>query len=1326
MAEPKHGAAYLDKDALRELFGYLNFSNGKPDPGFQRNFNLIYTSFVAAHPRDSFPGFLLTELETLGARAEVFRDAGQARAVVQIVFERFVPAYRAFHADMLFHLNDEDFFQPFLLARFFEVVLAEGSPWTEVDRIVEGALHQVNDFIGFRPVAVLENDRKVEPYAHEWFRPLPVYLADAGVASGPYQDLIERTLEFMKDVPEDLRLDAYFDLDRMDELAIDLRAHDHMHPVNKRTNYMFGEWDPHRIDNRGFYRRFILRKIIVDAMVSWLDTHQELPLEERLHDAAAVLCGTMLMASAISGAGPDTHSSDISLTSLLPKVARQRDAYYDRLLRSATGRRGQRLKRIATQTQQPFGHVRQHLNMYLAGYGAQQIQHRQLAYLYAKMGHAQAARQEAAIIPSASGRFECEIQWRITASRISLQQGNLAHGVELLSEVEELFDRGIQCGAFVDPWNVLGFQAQFPLFMAREDSVPDQRVDVLLDLKEQSFGLYSRAMCEAATRGERGLLEQLSNRFLKSAEDWDRYATPTVEDLLKVYGRDSWESASHVSTALTEWQQAGESAGDISFWSQHVERFQSAKAYSQVVDALLQAGDHVASMGLLMQWLSQAEDVGLENATHSINAHLIRWMQMVLHGSSDRIQLSDEERWNAVRRLFDYLEANAGPFWGVPELSSMVAGLDLQQTDDALSDMADEADEDDDDDDDEGGLFGAAYDEVVFQGSSDDGVDSDTLDTGFSHGNTEFEILNRQFEPRLRFLMTLAQLWQMAGAVFATKLVEEQAGEPRESVVREWHARVRTVKQQLRNLLSDVWLHDIDMTTGDLDANVEYDVQLQTKFFLQHTIIATSIGYEVAERTLGTCLAERDPDPAQVDTEMFVIGVYRGIFRRDAGEVMRYLPGLIKAISKEPLLYVPFDNGGNPEDVLRTRCLQTLIRFLLEQLPRLGLIRETFRLLKTAYRMERSSRPGGLAVTEFDRLFRTALRNSLLSIVRSAVAWDDGQFPAEQLVDAIGKVVEKYRRQWLQHSKTMRLSTVEELNDESVAEYTRQFIENYGADLFHARNLTLGNIRAILHHGVDTYLDYLEETQDPLQSMKLLDDLSEGDLAEDDAIESLELIYEIVVDKFDRFLEYNTTTTQSDYGERFYSLLDFLRIESTYDREAWELAPYRIAHQVLANEGLTQAAMMWEQRVATKTQRSANQHLKRLREMEQRYGMQLPSVFDHLNERFIKPLAVNRMLALVPQAREEAEKNIDPPKSFLELKREINAYLEDASGSGIDVPPWLRSLEKELTGIDLEGLQVDSEAEIPVDLPPLPLTRETVFSQLENWSDDDPSGGTIR
>jgi hypothetical protein len=84
---------------------------------------------------------------------------------------------------------------------------------------------------------------------------------------------------------------------------------------------------------------------------------------------------------------------------------------------------------------------------------------------------------------------------------------------------------------------------------------------------------------------------------------------------------------------------------------------------------------------------------------------------------------------------------------------------------------------------------------------------------------------------------------------------------------------------------------------------------------------------------------------------------------------------------------VPFENGGQPAAILKARTLQSVIRVLLSQLPRLGLLSETFELLQVALQMERTSRPSGQAVTEFDRLFRIGLSSSVEAILQSAAKW---------------------------------------------------------------------------------------------------------------------------------------------------------------------------------------------------------------------------------------------------------------------------------------------------------------------------------------------------
>ena len=62
-----------------------------------------------------------------------------------------------------------------------EAILEQGSPWNQTERIVHGTISKLNDFIGYRPLAVLENGRQMEPYPHERFRPVPLALREAGV-----------------------------------------------------------------------------------------------------------------------------------------------------------------------------------------------------------------------------------------------------------------------------------------------------------------------------------------------------------------------------------------------------------------------------------------------------------------------------------------------------------------------------------------------------------------------------------------------------------------------------------------------------------------------------------------------------------------------------------------------------------------------------------------------------------------------------------------------------------------------------------------------------------------------------------------------------------------------------------------------------------------------------------------------------------------------------------------------------------------------------------------------------------------------------------------
>ncbi len=765
----------LSTDGMREVLGYLNFSSGNSDPSFLRSLNSIWSQLSdSKNYLEQLKEVLLKNLEAIPEVESAFAETTQAESAIRIAIDGVFPAYLEYHRDLLFHVQAEDLENPFFIGKLFETVLSQGGPWNEPERIIEFSLATLNDFVGYRPIAVLENDRKMEIYAHERHRPLPLYVPDAGVAHGPYEELITHSIEFLRNAPQELLEDAYFSLEQLEELSCDLRAYDHLNPAFKRTNYMFGEWDPHRIDSKGNYRRFVIRQIVLDSLLEWVNgKHSKTARKERLFDAAAALCGTMIMASSISGAGPGTHDSTISLTTLLPIVARRRDEFYARIMSDTTGTRAKRLHDEAQKTQQPFGHIRQFLNMQLAGYGARQVQHRELAHLYAAMGYSEASRTQANAIPACSIRIESEIECSVATIHQSLDENDVETAVAILRELPKLVTRGIECGALVDPWNILGFQGQYPLFSAREDAIPDTRVETLLGLMESSLNAFSRTLSETGAKGLVSAREEVSVIYQGFADWWDRFGSDVIEDLPDVDGHESWESATHVSEIMSKWRSAGEAAGDISFWRERVEKFQSAQSYALVVDALLHKGDEIASMGLLMQWLSQLDDVGFECPQHSIFSLLIRWMKLATSEQGEDGN-TFEQQANAIRRMFAFLEANAEDWWGVPVLGSDLDENDGLSPTDLLFGGGDFEEGEFEEEESEDDLFGAAYDDMVFRDSAEDGNWGDTVEGNTGLNNGEFESLNRELEPRLKFLNAVGQLWQMAAASIAGEMFKNQ------------------------------------------------------------------------------------------------------------------------------------------------------------------------------------------------------------------------------------------------------------------------------------------------------------------------------------------------------------------------------------------------------------------------------------------------------------------------------------------------------------------------------------------------------------------------
>ncbi|MDR0521341.1 MAG: hypothetical protein LBH00_05755 [Planctomycetaceae bacterium] len=1366
-------------EIITDVLSYLNFSSGSRDPKFFRAINSLYRNLLPSN-KDSrcaalrIIALLEQQLAVFARKSEAFHAGEQAGQVLALVKNHFLPEYRQFHDDLLHHQTDETLFNAFFLAKIFETVLRQGSPWTEHGRIVSAVIDTLDDYIGYRPVPVLEGAEKHQPYSHEWCAPIPLYIDSIGIAAGRYENLIKQALNILRETDPQILRAAYFDPDKLQEIVLDPRAYDFDHPVNRKPNYHFGMWDPNFIDNDGFYRRFVIHQVTADCMLRRIETAYtgeshaaDAPMEHLLYEAGAVLAGTMLMGSGVCGDNPSAYGSETSLNDLMPVIADYRDQFYSQLMHKIPAAMKPRLAAEQQRLFQPFGGCRQDLNRQMAKRRADQLQRMNLARLFARMGYADAATEQTAIIAVASARMMTAMDCLITDTHLKIDQEQLDEAAENLPKIEDLLRRGISCGAVIDPWTIYGFGGAFNLFHTVENSIHDHRIDDLINILEEIFDLYSRLQKEAAASGKRDLQGKLSDKMSDLAGWWDQYGTTEVSNLDSFSGDEAWESAAVVSTALAAWHKAGTAAGDVAFWSKHVERFKTTKAFVLLAEALLDQQDPVASMNLMMYWLDRSAEIPLVEGDYSFYSIALRWMDqlwrqpaMFQEGGSGLPKagwkqtvkevppLAFTEKWNLTRKFFELTEANADAYWYVPSLDldddmfeggqeKKGSGKKKPEEDNGKSDeksnTAKRTRKDDD-------IYGAAYEDFTFQDSADDGIDDMLMDAaapggGFHHRDEEPAIVPEidRINDRLMFISTMSKLWKfvtehLAGYLCVPKdsdwqlpAVKAESADLTEDMQAEiakninvWLAQIETYNTGLEQLLRRTSAYKVPPPRGTTDSLLEYDRHRGMKEVLLDRIVWTVVEVRdvrmVLESYNGTVLTEEMQNAGRDDWEIAVLKANTAVFRCDVKALKKHWTHILNVLSKETILYVPTSRGGSAAAIVRCRSIQQGLLRLLENLPRLGLIVELFKLLETIQMMEEMNTVAPGAITEFDRLVETAARSLTKCVVASAKTWKfsrnaekERQIQNTALVDYMEMSIEHLLAFWLSHSRQIRISPVESLVDKEYWHEIKQIVQLYGHDIFTQQNMGFGNLRAILHQGVDNYLQSLikikqEEGETPIAA-KLLKDLETGRIHWEAAVAGLEIVFESIAENYAEYVDYNSTTTHSDRGEKLYMLLDMLRVEVGYERVSWNLKPVYWVHDAMIRAGCDEAALLWERAVERRSSHAAEEHLRHYQRLSEKYGMWLPSVHERLQERFVRPLQIARMCGLVPKAiRQIRQEGTDT--AFEELHRQIENFAKNPMGVGFEIPEWLSALQNEVmtTRTDTAAAAEDDDGDDPRDV----------------------------
>jgi hypothetical protein len=835
-------------------------------------------------------------------------------------------------------------------------------------------------------------------------------------------------------------------------------------------------------------------------------------------------------------------------------------------------------------------------------------------------------------------------------------------------------------------------------------------VDELVRLVEQIQETLARLWSMAAAQDHDQTAKQTADLFQRFAEWWNQYAAHEVNSIRVAPPMAAFRSASRVAEALGQWHRAGAAAGNIGFWAPYVASFESPRAYGLVIEALLERNDFSASRNLLVHWLGQADDIPLESGGTSFTRYARQWLMRVL-GLPDGNAQAMAERWPRVTKFFDFLEANAGAYGEVPRwegprtIGRQEAGGDQPEEEPYES----ESDED---------LFDAAYEGVVYRDSTDDNIDASVFERSDEASMDELERAARHLSSRLVLLECWADMCRTAG--LARMAIERaKPGENDTALLAGWVARLAQWRSELMDLIETIHQWRLIPPSGDVESILNYDRHRLIKESLLERVIVSRVEICMAEATLQGALGpDAEPAPQTApDVARFMGFVAHAMHGAPSKSLHQKWTELRTALEKLPILYVPVARGGSPTALAVVRLRQRMISELFEWLRHAGMVEQARQLVETARAMERRHPVGPAAVTEFDSLFEAGFRALAQALIDASRAESPrgGRRNLQPLLEVMEQVTESMLLTWIAHSRTLRLSVLEKVRGRQAWDELSEFIQRYGGELFDQTFLMLGNIRGILHQGVDRWLRRLEEEHRTDDYPTLFRDLDRI-LPRSVAAEMLTLILEAVMEGYEEYRDYNSTTTQSDRGDQLDTFLDFLRLQGGYERVMWNMRPVVLAHEVLVRNGLEKAARQWRQALMERIGGEADRYLERLERLQRKYGMRLASVADRLGQRFLQPLIVDRVRALVGPAIGEAGGQ-GPHAAFALLQKEVDQLLAQPSGSGWDLPEWLDSLSEEVEDILETGAEARDNQLLPLALPPQPLTLKQLAQRLRHWDD---------
>ena len=97
---------------------------------------------------------------------------------------------------------------------------------------------------------------------------------------------------------------------------------------------------------------------------------------------------------------------------------------------------------------------------------------------------------------------------------------------------------------------------------------------------------------------------------------------------------ESVEAATAIASGANRLARCWRHGGRHCLLRKHVAKFQSPRAYALVIRTLLDKGDFLAATGLLVQWLSESEEMPLEEREYSFHQLVLHSLKLLLPADS--------------------------------------------------------------------------------------------------------------------------------------------------------------------------------------------------------------------------------------------------------------------------------------------------------------------------------------------------------------------------------------------------------------------------------------------------------------------------------------------------------------------------------------------------------------------------------------------------------------------------------------------------------------------------------------------------------------------